>query len=301
MTPYILRATGGTMLNFGYWNEKTTNPIQAQNELCKLVGKFAQLHTAKNVLDVGSGFSAPAIYWKSVFNSLNITCLNINFLQLKNAVGLVKSIKDNNNIVNSENIHQALSFINHNTDRDISLVNGTAKNLPCADDCVDRVIALESAQHFKPLIRFIQESRRILRHDDGLLVLAIPVITMAKSSFLFTRIREFMKLGILSLNWASEHYELEFIKSLISKTSFKIINIQHIGSHVYEPLADYYVQNRELIKTTILKERTSSFSSYLQGSLYKIIEKVVYNSALKMKEASQKGFIDYVLIKAKLI
>jgi len=29
MTPYILLATGGTMLNFGYSNEKITNPIQA--------------------------------------------------------------------------------------------------------------------------------------------------------------------------------------------------------------------------------------------------------------------------------
>ena len=40
------------------------------------------------------------------------------------------------------------------------------------------------------------------------------------------KIREFMKLGILSLNWVSEHYELEFVKSLISRTKFKIINIQ---------------------------------------------------------------------------
>ncbi len=37
------------------------------------------------------------------------------------------------------------------------------------------------------------------------------------------KIREFMKLGILSLNWASEHYELEFVKSLISRTRIKII------------------------------------------------------------------------------
>ena len=49
---------------------------------------------------------------------------------------------------------------------------------------------------------------------------------MAKSSFLLMKIREFMKLGILSLNWVSEHYELEFVKSLISRTKFKIINIQ---------------------------------------------------------------------------
>ena len=105
MTPYILKATGGTMLNFGYWNGKTATLGQAQNELCMLVGKFAQLHSAKNVLDVGSGFSAPAIYWKSVYNSLNIMCLNVNFLQLKNAVGLLKSSNDNNNIINPKKTH----------------------------------------------------------------------------------------------------------------------------------------------------------------------------------------------------
>jgi cyclopropane fatty-acyl-phospholipid synthase-like methyltransferase len=299
MTPYILRATGGTMLNFGYWNEKTANPIQAQTELCMLVGKFAQLHSAKNVLDVGSGFSAPAMFWKSVYNSLNIMCLNLNFVQLRNTIGLVKRGNDNN-ITNSKKTRQSLSFINHNSVTDISLLNGTAKILPFTAKCMDRVIALESAQHFKPLIRFIEESRRILRHDVGLLVVAIPVMTMAKSSSFLTKIHEFVKLGILSLTWASEHYELEFVKSLISRSGFDIINIEHIGSHVYEPLADYYAQNRKTIKSIILKERTSSISSYLQSILYNVIERVVFNSAVKMKEASQKGFIDYVLIKAKL-
>jgi cyclopropane fatty-acyl-phospholipid synthase-like methyltransferase len=289
------------MLNFGYWNEKTANPIQAQTDLCMLVGKFAQLHSAKNVLDVGSGFSAPAMFWKSVYNSLNIMCLNLNFVQLRNTIGLVKRGNEINNSINSKKTRQALSFINHNTVRDISLLNGTAKILPFTAECMDRVIALESAQHFKPLIRFIEESRRILRHDVGLLVVAIPVMTMAKSSLSLTKIHEFVKLGILSLMWASEHYELEFVKSLISRSGFDIINIEHIGSHVYEPLVDYYAQNRKAIKSVILKERTSSsISSYLQSILYNVIERVVFNSAVKMKEASQKGFIDYVLIKAKL-
>jgi cyclopropane fatty-acyl-phospholipid synthase-like methyltransferase len=297
MTPYILQATGGTMLNFGYWNGKTANLGQAQNELCMLVGKFAQLHSARKVLDVGSGFSAPAIYWKSVYSTLDITCLNVNFSQLKTAAGLVRRGEDSSNIMKSEKTHQALSFINHNTAPDVWLLNGTAKILPLTDECIDRVIALESAQHFKPLIQFIEESRRILRHDDGLLVVAIPVITMGKSS-LSSKIHDFMRLGILSLTWASEHYELEYVKSLITRLGFEIVNIQHIGSHVYEPLADYYAQNRKIIKSIILKERTST---YLQNILYKVIERVVYNSALKMKEASQKGFIDYVLIKAKLL
>ena len=70
---------------------------------------------------------------------------------------------------------------------------------------------------------------------------------MAKSSFL-SKIHDFMRLGILSLTWASEHYELESVKSLISRSGFDIINIEHIGSHVYEPLADYYAQNRKTIK-----------------------------------------------------
>jgi cyclopropane fatty-acyl-phospholipid synthase-like methyltransferase len=289
------------MLNFGYWNEKTANPIQAQTDLCMLVGKFAQLHSAKNVLDVGSGFSAPAMFWKSVYNSLNIMCLNLNFVQLRNTIGLAKRGNEINNSINSKKTRQALSFINHNTVRDISLLNGTAKILPFTAECMDRVIALESAQHFKPLIRFIEESRRILRHDVGLLVVAIPVMTMAKSSLSLTKIHEFVKLGILSLMWASEHYELESVKSLISRSGFDIINIEHIGSHVYEPLVDYYAQNRKAIKSVILKERTSSsISSYLQSILYNVIERVVFNSAVKMKEASQKGLIDYVLIKAKL-
>jgi cyclopropane fatty-acyl-phospholipid synthase-like methyltransferase len=134
--------------------------------------------------------------------------------------------------------------------------------LPLTDECIDRVIALESAQHFKPLIQFIQKSRRILRHDNDLLVVAIPVITMAKSS-LSSKIHDFMRLGILSLTRASEHYELESVKSQLTRSGFEIINIQHIGSHVYEPLADYYAQNRKIIKSIILKERTSVGEMFL--------------------------------------
>jgi hypothetical protein len=58
-----------------------------------------------------------------------------------------------------------------------------------------------------------------------------------------------------------------------------------------------YAQNRKIIKSIILNAR---ISSYLQRILYNVIERVVYSSAVKMKEASQKRFIDYVLIKAKL-
>lgn len=292
MTPYVMRVIGSSMLNFGYWNSKITNLVEAQYELCMLVGKFAELDSAKSVLDVGSGFSEPAKYWKSVYN-LDITCLDINFLQLKNAAGLVRIDRDSSNALDSKKTHQALSFYNHATG--VSLLNGTAKVLPFKDKCMDRVIALESAQHFKPLVQFIGESKRILR-PDGLFVIAIPVTTMTNTSL--SKIRDSLRLGILSLTWTSEHYEMQYVKLLLSGLGFDIIDIQHIGSHVYEHLASYYIQNRTIIKNIILKERIKT--TYYQSILYEVIERVVYNSALKMKEAFQKGFIDYVLIKAKL-
>jgi ubiquinone/menaquinone biosynthesis C-methylase UbiE len=275
MTPYIGRATGSNMLNFGYWSEKTKTPLQAQNELCTRVGEFANLDSAKKVIDIGSGFSAPAIHWKSIYTFLNITCINVNLLQLKSATKLVSNTSDSKT--------ETLS----NT-KEISFVNAAATILPFVDQCVDRVVALESAQHFKSLIQFMRESKRILKHD-GLFIVAIPVITTNKPL-----VHQFMKLGILSLTWASERYKLTNIKSMIKSAGFNIVEIQHIGSHVYEPLSDYYIQNRKIIKYVILKES----HSYFHNILYDVLENLFYKSALKMKEVYQKGIIDYVLIKA---
>lgn len=252
LSPVMQLATGGNMLNFGLWNQNTKDPIEAQRELCTVVGNLAELDSAKTLVDVGSGFSAPAMQWRSTYDSLHITCVNINFHQLKTPT------------------------INNN----VSCVNSTSTTLPLANNCADRIIALESAQHFKPLTSFIRESKRIL-NKDGVLVMAIPVTT-DKS------LTSFMKLGILSFTWSSEHYGLDNIKSEITRAGFEINDIQKIGKNVYEPLADYYIENRDVIRNKILKE----YPSYLENILFK--------SLLKMKDASQKGIIDYVLIKCGL-
>lgn len=297
LTPFVVRATGGTMLNFGYWGEKTINPNEAQIDLCKIVGEFAQFQSAKNIVDIGSGFSAPALYWNSVYKHLNTICLNVNFLQLKRAIGLVKGSKTDNNLINSESNHLALSCVNQSMTNNISVLNGTAKQLPFKDQSIDRVIALESAQHFRPLIQFIQESRRILNYEDGLLILVLPVLTTTTIS----KFEEIKRLGLLSFTWASEHYEIEFIKSLVKNSGFRIIDIRHIGDNVYRPVADYYAKNRHRIKEMLLSEMIcSSISQYPKRLLFKLSEHLIYRSALKMKDVSQKGYIDYVLIKAKI-
>src|SRR5690349_24334608 len=94
-----------------------------------------------------------------------------------------------------------------------------------------------------------------------------------------------MKLGILSLTWASEHYSLDYVKSAIINEGFHISEIQSIGPYVYDPLSDYYIKNRKHLRERVLKK----YPSYLENILCK--------SLLKMKQVSQKGVIDYVLIK----
>ena len=243
-------ATGGSMLNFGLWTAKINDPVLAQQNLCSYFGHLSELENAKRAVDVGSGLSAPARYWSDRYPHLNLFCVNINYPQLH--------------------------FSGHQ--QNIEFFNSSSIRLPFSSDSVDRVIALESAQHFKPLSDFISESKRILM-QNGLLTLAIPVTLNASS---------FSKLGILKFTWSSEHYPLDYVKKLVTSQGFDISTEESIGNRVYEPLADYYVNNRESLQKSILKKYP------------KFVESVLYKSMLKMKEASQKKIIDYVLLKCNL-
>ena len=249
LSPVMHLATGGSMLNFGYWSSKHTDPISAQNNMCTIFGDLAELSSGKHVVDVGSGLSAPSLLWRDNFPNLYLYCVNINYKQL--------------------------IFSGHQNN--IEFINSTSTKLPFDNDSVDRVLALESAQHFKPLSNFISESKRILM-KNGLLVLAIPITTDSSSG----------KLGLLKFTWSSEHYDLDYLKNLISSHGFNICSIELIGSNVYEPLADYYFANRTQIRKSILKH----YNQY--------VEKILFKSIQKMKTASEEKIIDYALIKCRL-
>ncbi len=251
-------ATGGKMLNFGYWDNDANSPILAQKNLCTIFGKFAKLDSAQNLLDIGSGFGAPALQWLKEYQKLQISCVNINSNQLCN------SIDSSNGLI----------------PKNFEPVNATSTTLPFRDKCVDRVLALESAQHFRPLEKFLSESKRVLT-DEGIFAMAIPVMT-SKSSIPIS------KLGTLSFTWSSEHYDIGMIKSLIHRNGFKISEELTIGSHVYEPLTDYYLEHRDALKNRILQE----YPNY--------VEQILVKSLIKMKKISQKKIIDYLLISCQL-
>ena len=101
---------------------------------------------------MGSGILGPAKKWRSDNPNLGISSININFNQLRNS-------KSNS----------------------IQKLNSTSRFLPFVTNSVDRIIALESAQHFKPLEDFLLESKRIL-NQDGIFVIAIPTVSKNISS-----------------------------------------------------------------------------------------------------------------------
>ena len=252
-------ATGGDMLNFGYWDDKTRTPLDAQKKMCTIFGKKALLSSEQNIVDVGSGISSPAIQWSLEYSPVKLSCVNINITQLHD------SIKNANKSIKADNIIENFNFL-----------NATATTLPFEKESVERVLALESAQHFKPLKNFISESYRILK-KNGILALAIPVMAENHSASM-------IKLGSLSLTWPSEHYSTEFVNSNLKQERFRNIDVQKIGSNVYEPLAKYYIENRESIKHKIIQY----YPAY--------VEKILFKSLNKMKQVSEKKIIDYILV-----
>ena len=263
-------ATGANMLNFGYWQGNVKSPVVAQSNLCTFVGKLADLGSSKTLIDVGSGYGAPALQWSTEFRIGNVVCVNINSQQLVNSFNIATSMIEN---AQASHIHYLRTSIDY--------INSTSLSLPFASGTVDRIIALESAQHFKPFDRFIAEAYTILQ-PKGLLVIAMPV-TVSLDNVL----KKLPKLGILNLTWSSEHYGLEYVKSTIKKYQFKIMNISTIGSQVYEPLAHYYTQNRKRLQQKIL----THYPSY--------IEKILFKSLVKMMTVSRKGLIEYIVLKAQ--
>jgi ubiquinone/menaquinone biosynthesis C-methylase UbiE len=249
LSPVMQVATGGSMLNFGYWTDKIQEPIPAQENLCDFFGKLAELDTAQTVVDVGSGLSAPAIFWRNLYEKLNFNCVNINYKQLCFS----------------------------GPEKNIEFINSTSTKLPFTNNSVDRVLALESSQHFKPLDSFISESKRILK-KSGIFALALPV-TLSQASI--------RKMGILKFTWSSEHYDADFIKKLVVNKGFTITDEQLIGDQVYDPLADYYIKNRDSLKKSI-KQKYPDF-----------VEKILFKSMLKMKKASEEKMIDYLILKCK--
>lgn len=258
LTDLMRVVSGGTMLNFGYWELGQRNPLEAQYRMCEVIADLVRLGDGQCVLDVGSGLGAPAVFWQSKFNLDKVSCINICESQIRDCM-----------------------ILNH-LDRSIVLQVASSLQLPVASKSMDRVIALESAQHFRPIENFFHEALRVLK-PGGILGLAIPGIHNSTSFW-----RKITRLGLLNLTWFSECYDLSSIPFMLQSVGFRNIEQFLIGAKVFIPLANYYLTHRKEIRSRVL-------------TLYpSFVEQILYSSILKMKATAQQNFIEYALIRAQV-
>ena len=76
------------------------------------------------------------------------------------------------------------------------------------------------------------------------------------------------------------------LESLLLKDDFEIVKYRVYRGKIYGPLAEFYIQNRDKLRSEIIKEYP------------KFLEIILYKSMVKMKMESDRNFIDYVLIRA---
>ena len=243
LSPVMTLATGGRMLNFGLWEGGIEDPLGAQENLCRAAGRLAELGGAGTVVDAGSGLGAPADLWAREHGD-RIVSVNTSLRQLLDGAG------------------------------DQMRACSSATRLPLADGCADRVIALESAQHFRPLGRFASESARVLR-PGGLLVAAVPVASGPAG------------LGMLRYTWSSEHYTAAEVSGALKGAGLEVISEEMVGGLVYPPLAGYYMRERARLRTRIL----AGYPGYVEG--------VLNASMARMGRAYDEGAIDYLMIKCR--
>ena len=129
LSPVMQLATGGNMLNFGYWDKSDTLPIYAQNRLCDKIGKIAELDSANSLLDIGSGLSSPAIMWATLYPNIDISCLNVNYTQLQLGKKIIQQ-KIPNSTIHEINSTSTMLPLSSNSLERINAVSYTHLTLP---------------------------------------------------------------------------------------------------------------------------------------------------------------------------
>jgi erythromycin 3''-O-methyltransferase len=136
-------------INLGYWRN-AGGIDEASTHLADLVGQRAALGSNDRILDAGFGFGDQDIYWMQRFRPRHIDGVNVSARQVTRA---------------RQRVDEAGL-----ADR-ITLWLADAAELHFPDGTFDKIIALESAFHFRTRQTFFAAAARVLK-PGGMLVLA---------------------------------------------------------------------------------------------------------------------------------
>jgi SAM-dependent methyltransferase len=261
---YELLSTGaaterGLYLNLGYWRD-ATNLDEASEALSLLVGETAGLNGADTVLDCGFGFGDQDILWAQTLKPRRIIGLNITASQVAVARRRIAGV---------------------GLDDRVDLRQGSATRMPIESGSVDKVIALESAFHFRSREGFFREAWRVLR-PGGRLVTA-DIIPMPSVRGFPERLEQRISWGLVAGKFAIPTENADTRPSYFSKLAligFEQIRVESIRNQVYAPLHRYLAEHPRTL------ERLHPFT------------RPPVRLALRFEAASVYRGLDYVLATA---
>lgn len=214
---------GSGILNIGY-SEDTDNVqlLEAQKNLVRI--STANLSRPGIWLDVGSGIGGPACFLAKENSDIQITGININTFQLREAMRRAAK----------EGLSDQIRF-----------KYGNAADIPFPNESFDGVYAIETAFHYPDKAAFACEAYRVLRSGHSFAVADI-VVDFKKSSIFNPLYVRFGKMLMAS----PELYSPQKWRQTLKNAGFTEVKIQDITKQTFGLLTswkDKIIENRSFL------------------------------------------------------
>jgi cyclopropane fatty-acyl-phospholipid synthase-like methyltransferase len=213
----VYRALGTTNLpgeesffvNLGYWERPEHRQLdQGARALADLLGQEARLGPEDELLDVGFGFGDQDLHWSQAFGPRRIHGLNVTEFQVEIA---------------RQRVREA------GLEERIDLQVGDATRIAFGEERFDKVLALESAFHFRTRRRFFDEAFRVLRPGGRLATADIILMPGRRVGWPFTSAWQIPKENLCDREQYAEH---------LREAGFVGVEVRSIREHVYPPFLE---------------------------------------------------------------